>query len=124
MFAIRRGEAQADAQIGQIGMRVMPTVKFGDRFGIAFSGFGPDQNAFLEMCLELALQRDEERSAIVTMPIGEAARHDLGVVDLNLHLRVARQRGIHRIEQQALRLRTGATKHAGRGSVARGSALS
>ena len=71
----------------------MPTVKFGDRFGIAFSGFGLDQHTLLEMCLELALQRDEERSAIVTVPIGEAAWCDLGVVDLNLHLRVARQRG-------------------------------
>src|SRR5271156_183783 len=81
-------------------MRVMPTVKFGDRFGIAFSGFGLDQRTLLEMCLELALQRDEERGAIVTVPIGEAAWYDLGVVDLNLHLRVARQRGIHRFEQQ------------------------
>src|SRR5271156_5066991 len=79
-------------------MRIMPTVKFGDRFGIAF--FGIDQYTLLEMCLELALQRDEERGAIVTVPIGEAAWYDLGVVDLNLHLRVARQRGIHRIEQQ------------------------
>ena len=52
-----------------IGLCVMPTVKFGNRFGIAFSGFGPDQNAFLEMCLELALQRDEERSAIVTIQL-------------------------------------------------------
>jgi len=67
-------------------MRVMPTVKFGDRFGIAFSGFGLDQHTLLEMCLELALQRDEERGAIVTVPIGEAAWYDLGVVDLNLHL--------------------------------------
>ena len=71
----------------------MPTVKFGDRFGIAFSGFGLDQHSLLEMCLELSLQRDEERGAIVTVPIGEAARYDLGIVDLNLHLRVARQRG-------------------------------
>src|SRR5271170_4939123 len=81
-------------------MRVMPTVKFGDRFGIAFSGFGLDQHTLLEMCLELALQRDEKRGAIVTVPIGEAAWYDLGVVDLNLHLRVARQRGMPRFEQQ------------------------
>src|ERR1700678_1167007 len=81
-------------------MRVMPTAKFGDRFGIAFSGFGLDQHSLLEMCLELTLQRDEERGAIVTVPIGEAAWYDLGVVDLDLHLRVAWQRGIHRLEQQ------------------------
>src|SRR6185312_11125858 len=94
MFTVRRGKAQADAQIRQVGMRVMPAMKFGDRFGVAFSGFGLDQHTLLEMCFELALQRDEECSAIVTMPIGEAARHDLSIVDLNLYLRVARQRGI------------------------------
>ena len=91
MLAVGRGEAQADAQIGQVGMRIMPAVEFGDRLGIAFAGLGLDQHAFLEMRLELALQRHEKRRAVVAMPIGEAARHDLGVVDLHLDLRVARQ---------------------------------
>src|SRR6476661_5987190 len=34
------------------------------------------------------------------MPVGVAAGHDLGVVDLHLRLRIARQRGVQRVEQQ------------------------
>src|SRR5262245_813126 len=89
VFAVGRGEAQADAQVGQLGMRVMPAVKFGDRFGVAFPGLGLHQHALLEMRFELTLQRDEERRSVVAVPVGEAAGYDLGVVDLHLHLRVA-----------------------------------
>src|SRR6185437_6574693 len=52
------------------------------------------------MSLELALQRDEECRAVVAMSVGEAARHDLRVINLHLDLRITWQRGIKRIEQQ------------------------
>jgi hypothetical protein len=70
----------------------MAAMESGDRFGIKFTGLGVDQYAFLEMRLELTLQRDEERRAVMVMPVGEAARHDLGIVDLHFHLRITRQR--------------------------------
>ena len=58
-------------------MRVMAAMESGDRFGITFTGLGLDQHAFLEMRLELTLQRDEERR-----------------LDLHLHLQITRQRCI------------------------------
>ena len=81
-------------------MRVMAAMESGDRFGITFTGLGLDQHALLEMRLEYSLQRDEEGGAVVAVPVGEAAGHDLGIVDLHLHLRVARQRGVQRLQQQ------------------------
>jgi len=71
-------------------MRVMPTVEFGCRLGIALASFRSDQHAFLKMGLEDALQRNEKRCAIVTMPICVASRHDLGVLYLHLYLRIPR----------------------------------
>jgi len=75
-------------------------MEFGDRFGIAFAGLGLDQHAFLKVGLEQPLQRHEERRAVVAMPVGIAARHDLGIVDLHFNFGIARQRRIERVEQQ------------------------
>jgi hypothetical protein len=33
----------------------MTAMEFGDRLRVAFAGFGPDQNAFLEMRFKLTL---------------------------------------------------------------------
>src|ERR1700674_4769750 len=100
MLAVGRGEAQTDTQIGQVGVRIVPAVELRDRLGIALAGLGLDQHAFLEVRLEQSLQRHEKRRAVVAMPVGVTARHDLGVVDLHLYLWIARQRGVERVEQQ------------------------
>src|SRR4249920_895158 len=52
------------------------------------------------MRLEETLQRHEKRRAIVTVPIGVASWHNLGIIDLYLHLRIPRQRTVKRVEQQ------------------------
>ena len=52
MLAVERGEAQAHTQIGQVGVRIVPAVEFGDRLGIAVAGFRLDQRALPEMRLE------------------------------------------------------------------------
>jgi len=71
-------------------MRVVPAVEFGDRLGIAFAGLCLDQDALLKMRFKKALQRYKKSRAIVTVPVCIAARHNLSVVYLNLHLRIAR----------------------------------
>lgn len=81
-------------------MRVVPTMKFGDRLGITFAGFRPHQGALLEMCFEQSLQRYEKCRAVVAMPVGVTAGHDFGIVDLYFNLRVARQRRIKAIEKK------------------------
>ena len=81
-------------------MRIMSAVKFSYGLGIAFAGLRLDQYAFLEMRFEEALQSYEKCCAIMAMPVGIAARHNLSIVYLYLHLRIARQRAIERVEQQ------------------------
>src|SRR5436309_15836611 len=81
-------------------MRIVPAMELRDRLRIDIAGPGLHQYALFEMRLELALQRDEERRAVVTMPVGVAARHDLGVVDLHFDLRVPWDRGVELVEQQ------------------------
>ena len=49
VVTVRRSEAQTDAEVGELRMRVMATMKFGDRLGITFSGFRFNQNTLLEM---------------------------------------------------------------------------
>src|SRR5258705_3724115 len=83
MLAVRRRQTDANAEIGQFGMRIVPAMEFRDRLGIDLAGRGL-HDAVLEMSLELALQCDEERRAVVDMPICKAARHDLRAVDLHL----------------------------------------
>jgi len=79
-------------------MWIVAAVEFGNGLGIALTGLRLDQNAFLKMRLEQPLQCHEKRRAIVTMPIGIATRHNLRVIDLHFHLRVAWQRAVKRIE--------------------------
>jgi hypothetical protein len=67
VLTVGGGKADTDAQIRQIGMRVVPAVKFGNRLGIALAGFRFHQHAFLKMRLEDALQCDEEGGAIVAV---------------------------------------------------------
>ena len=81
------------------GMRVVSAMEFRDRLGIDVAGLGLHQHAILEMCFELPLQRDEKRRAVVAMPVGEATRHDLGIVDLHFDVRVLRDRRIELVEQ-------------------------
>src|SRR5262245_2822064 len=80
-------------------MGIVTAMELADRLGVHISSLGLHQNAFFELGLEDALQRDEERRAVVAMPVGVAARSDLGVVDLNLCLRVLRQECIGLIEE-------------------------
>src|SRR5215470_12504934 len=94
VLAIRRGETHADAEIRQVGMGIVAPVEFGNWLGIALAGLRPYQNAFLKVRLEQALERNEKSRAIVAMPVGIAARHNLGVIDLHFHLRVARKRSV------------------------------
>ena len=81
-------------------MRVVPTMKFGDRLGITFAGFRLHQNAFLEMRFERSLQRYEKCRAVVAMPVGVSAGYDFGIINLHFYLRVARQRRIKAIEKK------------------------
>jgi len=81
-------------------MRIVPTMKIGDRLGITFASFRLHQNALLEMSLEQSLQRYEKCRAVVAMPVGISAGHDFGIVDLYFYLRVARQRRIEGIEKK------------------------
>ena len=81
-------------------MRIVPTMKFGDRLGIAFASFRLHQDTFLEMRFEHALQCHEKCRAVVAMPVGVPAGHDLGIVDLHFDLRVTRQRRIKVIEKK------------------------
>src|SRR6188768_3353979 len=81
-------------------MRIVPTMKFGDRLEITFASFRLHQNALLEMRFEQSLQRYEKCRAVVAMPVGESAGHDFGIIDLHFYLRVARQRGIKTIEKK------------------------
>ena len=81
-------------------MRIVPTMKFGDRLGITVASFRLHQNALLEMSFEQSLQRYEKCRAVVAMPVGVSAGHDFGIVDLYLYLRVARQRRIKAIEKK------------------------
>jgi hypothetical protein len=70
----------------------VPAVELRDRLRVNVSGFGFDQDSFLKMGLEDALQHDKEGRTVMAVPIGVAAGRDLSVVDLNLDFRVARQR--------------------------------
>src|ERR1700693_242480 len=87
VFAVRRSDANADAEEGKLRMRVMPAVKLRDRLRVHVSGFGFNQDAFLKMGLKDSLQHDKEGCAVVAVPVGVAARCDLGVIDLNFDLR-------------------------------------
>jgi len=80
-------------------MWIVPPVEFGNRLGIALTSLRLYQNPFLKMRLEQPLQRHEKRRAIMTVPIGIATGHNLRVIDLHFHLRVAWQRAVKRIEQ-------------------------
>src|SRR5690242_14590570 len=100
MLAVRCRKAHPDTEIGQFGMRVMPAVEFGYRFGIALAGLRLYQHAFLKMRFEQTLQRHKKSCAVMTVPIGIAAWHDLGIVDLHLDLGIARQRTVERVQQQ------------------------
>src|SRR5260221_1476287 len=86
VLAVRRSDANADAEEGKFRMRVMPAVKLRDRFRVHVSGHGFDQESFLEIGLEDALQHDEEGRAVMAVPVSVAARRNLGVIDLNLDL--------------------------------------
>src|SRR5712691_3136442 len=99
VFAVRRSDANADGEEGKLRMRVMSAMKLRDRFRVHVSGFGFDQDSFLEMRLEDSLQHDEEGRAVVAVPVGVAAERDLGVIDLDFDLRVARYRGKKLIKQ-------------------------
>src|SRR5258706_7118270 len=90
VLAVRRRDANADAEKGKLRVRVVSAVKLRDRLRVHVSGFGFDQDSFLEMGLEDALQHDKEGRAVMAVPVGVAAGRDLGVIDLNLDLRVAR----------------------------------
>ena len=70
-------------------MRVVPTMKFGDRLGITFASFRLHQNSLLEMRFEQSLQRYEKCRAVVAMPVGVSAGHDLVIGDLYIYLLVA-----------------------------------
>src|SRR5262245_39522006 len=100
VLPIGRGEAHSDTEVGQFGVRIMPAMELGDRFGIALAGLCLHQNAFLKVGFEKTLQGNEKRGAVVTMPVREASRHNFRVVDLYLHLRIPWQRTVERIEQQ------------------------
>ena len=60
----------------------MPPVELPDRLGIDVARRCLDEQAFLELRFENALEGDEEGGAIVAVPVGESSRRDLGVVDL------------------------------------------
>src|SRR5512136_2407247 len=100
MLTVWRSKAHADAEIREFWMWVMPAVEFGNRLGIALAGLRLDQNAFLKMRLEQALECHEKRRAVMAMPICVASWHNLSIVNLHLHLRIARQRAIKCVEQK------------------------
>jgi hypothetical protein len=52
-------------------VRVVAAVEFADRLGIDVAGFRANEHAFLEVRLELPLQHDEERRAVVAVVIGK-----------------------------------------------------
>src|SRR5262245_1510617 len=99
VVAIGRGDADSDTQVRNRGMGIVTAMELADRFGVHVASFGLHQNPFLKLGLEDALQRDEEGRAVVAMPVGVSSRRDFGVVDLNLRLRILRQRRIELIEQ-------------------------
>ena len=97
--AIGRGETDPDAQVRDFGVGIVTAVELGDRLRIDVTGLGLDQNAFLEFRFEDALQGDEERRTVVTVPVRIGARRDLGVVDLDLDLRILRDGRVQLIEE-------------------------
>src|SRR4029450_8020073 len=99
VVTIWRGDADSDAQVRNRGMGIVTAIELADRLGGYVGGFGLHQNAFLELGLEDALQRDEEGGAVVAMPVGVPAWRDFGVVDLSLRLRILRQGCIELLEE-------------------------
>src|SRR5436190_19356897 len=73
-------------------MRVVAAVELADRFRIHVTCCRAHQDAFLELRLEDALERDEERRAAMAVPVGVSARRDLRVVDLDFCCRIFRER--------------------------------
>jgi hypothetical protein len=111
VVAIRRCEAQPDAGIDELGMRVVTTMEFRDGFGIDVPRLRLDERAFLKMRLEQSLCANEERRSIVAVPIRVAPGHNFGTEDQDLGLRVLWERGINGIEENvALMLLAGFEK--------------
>ena len=80
-------------------MRIVPAVHSTDRLRTYIAGFRSNENPFLKMGLKYALQREEERRAIVAMKIRPALRHNFRRVDLDPCFGIFRDRRVQLIEQ-------------------------